>query len=74
MTVENIDLSQEACDERLFAKLFGLDPDDSYDLFHANNTLCDLWRIAKELTDGRVKLPKVLKDLVNRIDLDRNLF
>ena len=51
--------------------LFGLDYSDAVTLFDGENTLNNLWNYAKQFNNGRVKLPKALKDRVKRIDRDR---
>jgi hypothetical protein len=42
--------------------LLGLNHDEADDLFHADNTLLELWTLAEALTDGEIQLPSEIRD------------
>lgn len=37
--------------------ILGLNEEDAAELFHATNTIEDLWRIASDITDGAIQAP-----------------
>lgn len=52
----------------LGALLLGLSGAQAYELSDLTNSLATLWRLAAEITEGRVSLPAELRAAVNKID------